>query len=85
MKLYSKFVSKGFYLVVEDTNLNGHPVLPEFGLGPMEAVLEFLHERADFAIDPKREKFMLTVSPKGFLKKSFHPTTVNTLANLMRS
>jgi hypothetical protein len=35
----------------------------------MEAVLEFLHERADFAIDPKREKFMLTVSPRGFLKK----------------
>jgi len=69
MELYSKFVSNGCYLTVEDTNINGHPVLPEFGPGPMEAVKEFLHKRKDFTTDPKREKFMLTFCPKGFLKR----------------
>ena len=69
MELYGEFVSKGCYLVVEDTNINGHPVLPEFGPGPMEAVEEFLRKRGDFAIDLKKEKFMLTFFPKGFLKR----------------
>jgi cephalosporin hydroxylase len=69
MELYGEFVSKGCYLTVEDTNINGHPVLPESGPGPMEAVEEFLRKRGAFAIDLKREKFMLTFCPKGFLKK----------------
>jgi cephalosporin hydroxylase len=69
IELYSKFVQKGDYLVVEDTDINGHPVRPEFGLGPMEAVGTFLRKREDFIIDSKREKFMLTSCPKGFLKR----------------
>lgn len=69
MELYSPFISRGCYLTVEDTNLNGHPVFPEFGSGPMEAVEEFLRRSGDFAIDSKREKFMLTFFPNGFLKR----------------
>jgi len=69
IELYNKFVQKGDYLIVEDTDINGHPVRPEFGHGPMEAVETFLKKIEDFTIDSKREKFMLTSCPKGFLKR----------------
>jgi len=69
LRIYSKFVTKGSYLIVEDTNINGHPVLPEFGPGPMEAVEEFLKENKDFVVDKTKEKFYLTFYPNGYLKK----------------
>lgn len=69
MYIYSQFVPKGGYMVVEDTNINGHPVDPLFGPGPMEAVEEFLKERDDFLIDLSRERLMLTFFPNGFLKR----------------
>ena len=69
LKIYSKFVTKGSYLVVEDTNINNHPVLSNFGPGPMEALKEFLKENKNFIIDKEKEKFYLTFNPKGYLKK----------------
>lgn len=69
LKIYSKFVTKSSYLIVEDTNINGHPVIPDFGPGPMEAVEEFLKENKNFAIDKIKEKFLLTFNPKGYLRK----------------
>ena len=69
MELYSQFVSIGNYLAVEDTNINGHPVAPSCGDGPMEAVDEFIKNRKDFEIDRSREKFLLTFFPEGFLKR----------------
>lgn len=69
MHIYSQFVPKGGYMVVEDTNINGNPVDPLFGPGPMEAVEEFLKERDDFLIDLSRERLMLTFFPNGFLKR----------------
>lgn len=71
MEIYSKFVSTGNYLIVEDTNINGHPVLSSLGEGPMEAVKEFLQKEKSFKIDGDKEKFFLTFSPKGFLKRQF--------------
>jgi cephalosporin hydroxylase len=70
LRAYREFISRGSYLVVEDTNINGHPVYPEFGPGPMEAVDEFLKEDQAFKRDPSMEKFYMTFNPKGFLKKS---------------
>ncbi len=50
-------------------NVNGHPVLENFGPGPMEAVEEFLKGREDFIIDRERERFFLTFNPRGFLRR----------------
>ena len=69
LKIYSKFVTKESYLILEDTNINGHPVKPKFGAGPMEAVNAFLKINDDFVIDRSREKFYLTFNPDGYLKK----------------
>ena len=69
LTIYSQLVSIGSYMVVEDTNLNGHPVWLSFGPGPMEALREFLKKNKNFKSDWRREKFMLTYYPQGFLKR----------------
>ncbi len=69
LRTYGPWVSPGSYLIVEDTNVNGHPVLPEHGPGPMEALEEFLAESEDFEIDAAREKFFFTYNPRGYLRK----------------
>jgi cephalosporin hydroxylase len=69
LRSYADFVTPGSYLVVEDTNLNDHPVVAGFGDGPMEAVEDFLAERDDFVSDPDAEKFLLTFNPGGYLRR----------------
>jgi cephalosporin hydroxylase len=69
LNIYSQLVSKGSYIVVEDTNLNGNPVYPTFGEGPMEAVKEFMKNNSEFVVDRSREKYLLTFYPNGYLKK----------------
>lgn len=69
LKIYSRFVTKESYIIVEDTNVNGHPVRTDFGPGPMEAVREFLKRNKNFIIDKTKEKFYLTFNPNGYLKR----------------
>lgn len=69
MRIYAEIVTPGSYLIVEDGIVNGNPVLPDFGPGPGEAIAQFLSERGDFTVDEGREKFLMTFSPRGFLKK----------------
>lgn len=69
LALFAPCVSPGSYLVVEDSNVNGHPVLPEFGPGPSEAVAEFLAGHPEFVADVSREKFLMTFNPGGYLKR----------------
>lgn len=66
---YSPMVQLGGYLIVEDTNLNGHPANPEHGPGPMEALDEFLRGTTAFEIDPNCERLFMTFNPRGFLKR----------------
>jgi cephalosporin hydroxylase len=56
---YCDFVGIDQFLVVEDTNINGHPVAPFFGPGPLEAVDVFLDKDRRFIRDDiwKRNKF----------------------------
>ena len=69
MNIYSKLVTSESYLIVEDTNINGHPVYSFHGPGPMEAVKKFLKNNQDFIVDYRKEKFLFTFNPRGYLKK----------------
>ena len=55
--------------MVEDADINGHPVNPNYGPGPYEAVQQFLAEHPGaYRRDEAREaKFGWTVAPGGFL------------------
>jgi cephalosporin hydroxylase len=66
---YSPLVRVGDYLIVEDTNVNGHPTYPEYGPGPMEAVGKFLSEHDEFVVDERCERFLMTLNPKGYLRR----------------
>ncbi|MGH8905199.1 MAG: CmcI family methyltransferase [Egibacteraceae bacterium] len=69
LELLRTVLARGDYLVVEDTNLNGHPVLPGCGPGPHEALERFLSEHpGEFLQDREREgKFGFTFAPDAFL------------------
>lgn len=74
LAIYSKFVTKGNYLIVEDSNID-NPITPDFDAsssfpGPMEAINEFLKGNKSFVVDKSKEKFFLTFNPKGYLKKT---------------
>src|SRR5882724_2480099 len=62
-------LSPGDYVIVEDSNINGHPVLPFWGPGPYEAVTEYIKTFPhDYTLDTAREnKFGFTFAPHGFL------------------
>ena len=69
---YSGLVTPGCYLIVEDTNVNGRPVLPGFGPGPAEALETFLATDDGFEVDRTREKLLMTFNPGGFLRRRMH-------------
>jgi cephalosporin hydroxylase len=70
MKAYAPIIRPNGYMIVEDTIVNGHPIRPEFGPGPMEAVEEFLKSNAGWIIDRTKEKFLLSFNRNGYLKRA---------------
>ena len=71
LALYSPMVSKGSYLIVEDTHMDGVPTAPAFGPGPMAAVRKFLEDGGDklFEQDVTREAYIMTFNPGGWLRR----------------
>lgn len=59
LDLYSSLVSKGSYIIVEDTNVDG----------PKEATDKFLYKNNSFERDLSCQKFLLTFNPGGWLKR----------------
>lgn len=71
LKVYGPMVTPGCYMVVDDTNLGGHPIVNPTvpGPGPYTAVMDFLEKDKTFEVDQTRHKFYMTWCPNGFLRK----------------
>ena len=72
LQVWVPFLQSGDYLVVEDSSINGHPVRPEFGPGPYEAVQQYLAANPGVLNhDVQRErKFGSTLAPLGHFIKN---------------
>ena len=75
---YADIVQPGSYIIVQDSDINGHPVVIEpqgpassyaGEPGPMEAIQEFFTLDKRFKIDLDRERLMLTMNPNGYLRR----------------
>lgn len=69
LEAYAPLVTHDCYLVVEDTCVNGNPVLSDYGEGPAEALAEWLPAHPEFKIDPRRVKFGITTNAGGWLRR----------------
>jgi cephalosporin hydroxylase len=69
LDLYADLVSSGCYLIVQDGFVNGHPIWPDHGPGPYEAVETFLASDDRFEVDRSRERMLFTFNPDGFLRR----------------
>jgi cephalosporin hydroxylase len=68
---YVPLMQAGDYLVVEDSCVNGHPVRPDFGPGPMEAIEAYLAANPEVLVPDtvREEKFACTFAPRGYYTK----------------
>ena len=71
LQMYGPLVSPGSYIIAEDTALDGVPTDPSFSPGPAAAVADFLASDAGagFVSDERREAFVLTFNPGGWLRR----------------
>lgn len=70
LELYHRFVSKGCYLIVEDTNVHGYPFalgdITDDG-GPAEAIRDWQPKNKGFECDRRFERLGMTQNPAGYL------------------
>jgi cephalosporin hydroxylase len=66
---YAPLVTPGCYLIVQDGFVNGHPLEPDHGPRPCEAVQDFLAKDDSFEVDRTRERMLFTFNPSGFLRR----------------
>ena len=65
---YAGLVAPGHFLIVEDTNINGHPVRLDFGDGPWEALEVWLPHNPSFEVDTLAQP-CITSAPNGYLRR----------------
>lgn len=68
MTLYGPLVTKGSYMIVEDTNIN-RLVRFDHGPGPGDAVDLFMKNNKQWVVDKECEKLYMTFNPGGYLKR----------------
>lgn len=73
MNKYSRFVNKGCYMIVEDTNVHGYHYavgheLDKIG-GPAEAVKAWQPKNHGFEVDRSRERLGMSQNPGGYLRR----------------
>lgn len=68
LEVYCDFVTPGSYLICEDENVNGHPVLIEHGPGPFEAAQEWMTRHPEFKKDERIPRMHL-FSQHGWYRK----------------
>jgi len=66
---YSKFVTKGNYIIAEDSCFDYYPAWPEYGPGPAQAIKAFTKENRVFKIDRNPELHLISFAPMAFLKR----------------
>lgn len=70
LELYHLIVTKGQYMVVDDTAINGRPILSRFGSGPGEALDQWLPKHPEFQNDEELEgKYLMSYNYGGWLKR----------------
>jgi len=69
LELYSPLVTPRQYLIVEDTDVHGHPVRLDHPAGPFEAVESWLPKNEGFVRDEACERFLMTLNPGGYLRR----------------
>lgn len=76
LKLYGPLVTQGMYLIIEDGVVDLlDPRYSKIGKsypdgGPLKAARRFLSEMdTQFELDMRRERFILTTNPKGYLRR----------------
>jgi cephalosporin hydroxylase len=69
LEMLRSLLIPGDYVIVEDSNINGHPVLPGWGEGPYEAIVEYEKKYPNDYINDKEQelKYGFTWAPKGYL------------------
>ena len=64
---YASLVPVGGYVIVEDSNIG--QIRKDLLPGPLEAIEVFLGRTDRFEIDRRREKFLITFNPSGYLRR----------------
>jgi cephalosporin hydroxylase len=75
LNVYAPLVSIGAYLIVEDTNRDAYRALYQSGhlnddmCGPAEALRKWQPTNKGFLVDKRRERFLFSQNPGGYLKR----------------